>query len=262
MKKNNWVNEDWLINYPDGIIKYNDMFRHTLLGYDEIVEVLYEILEKYQIKSILDLGCGTGTFLEKLYEKGAYECVGIDRNSETINFAIEKVKNKQLPIEFVLGDCLKYEFGKQYDSVIEMFVPFSKISQAKMIENAHRHIKKDGILMFMVCEEMPDSLESDSKVIITYSENEITKCARIEPWDKEGKYLQWNPLLLIEEEGNFKYYIDHDEIELFNKQELHNYLEEIKLMGYEILERHELPVRKSSPPWSTETIIVARKIGG
>ena len=262
MGNNNWVNEDWLINYPDGIIKYNDMFRHTLLGYDEIVDVLFDIFERHDVNSILDLGCGTGTFLEKLYERGKYKCVGIDRNSETIQFALEKVKNKSLPIDFVLGDCLTYEFSEQYDSVIEMFVPFSKISQIKMIENAHNHIKEDGLIVFMVCEEIPDSLQSDSKVLITYSENENTKCARIEPWDKEGKYLQWNPLLLIEENGKFKYFIDHDEIELFNKKELHTYLEEVEKLGYKILEKHELPVRKSSPPWSTETILVARKLQG
>lgn len=52
---------------------------------------------------------------------------------------------------------------------------------------------------------------------MTFSENETTKCARIEPWEKEYNFLRWNPLLLIEENGRFKQFTDHDEIQLYNK---------------------------------------------
>lgn len=258
-KQTSWAREDWLINYPDGIIKYNDMFRHTLLGYDEVVDILYEELEKHNVKSLLDLGCGTGTFLEKLCERKEYECVGIDISSETIDFAREKVKNRNLPIKFELGDALDYDLNQKFDAVIEMFVPFSKKSQMKMIKNAHKYIKEDGIFLFMVCEAIEGTPPIDQKIIMTFSENETTRCARIEPWEKENNFLQWNPLLLIEEEGKFKYYNDHDEIQLYDKDELAEYLKEIEEVGYKIINKYALPVRDSSPPWSTETIFVARK---
>lgn len=261
MRTSKWAREDWLINYPDGIIKYNDMFRHTLLGYDEIVHILYQELIKYNVKSILDLGCGTGTFLEKLCEKHNFECVGVDRNAETIDFAMEKAKNRNLPIKFILGDALNCTLQDKFDSVIEMFVPFSKVSQMKMIVNSYNHLKKGGILLFMVCEAIPGTKEIDEKIIMTFSENETTKCARIEPWEKEYNFLRWNPLLLIEENGRFKQFTDHDEIQLYNKDELKQYVEEVEDIGFVEKERYELPVRDSSPPWATETIFVMEKIG-
>lgn len=259
--QNKWAREDWLINYPDGIIKYNDMFRHTLLGYDEIVDILNFELKSYNVKSILDLGCGTGTFLEKLYNKEKYSCVGVDRNVETIEFAQEKAKNRNLPIRFILGDALDFSLDEKFDAVIEMFVPFSKKSQIKMLQNAYRFLKPNGVLLFMICESIEGTKEIDSKIIMTFSENEVTKCARIEPWEKEGNFLQWNPLLLIEEGGQFKQFTDHDEIQLYNKDEVRTYISDVEAMGYELQNWYRLPVRDSSPPWATETIIVMKKIG-
>ena len=38
---------------------------------------------------VVDLGCGTGTLTEMLYQKG-YDCIGVDNSEEMLNIAMDK----------------------------------------------------------------------------------------------------------------------------------------------------------------------------
>lgn len=38
---------------------------------------------------VVDLGCGTGTLTELLYQKG-YDCIGVDNSEEMLGIAMEK----------------------------------------------------------------------------------------------------------------------------------------------------------------------------
>ncbi len=55
----------------------------------------------------------------------------------------------------------------------------------------------------MILQDLKDNLENDSKTILQYEEVEGTKVARIEPWEKEGLFLEWNPVLIIEEDEKY-----------------------------------------------------------
>lgn len=42
---------------------------------------------------VVDLGCGTGTLTEMLYQKG-YDCIGVDNSEEMLNIAMDKKAEK------------------------------------------------------------------------------------------------------------------------------------------------------------------------
>ncbi|KGO15602.1 ubiquinone biosynthesis methyltransferase UbiE [Clostridium botulinum] len=258
MEKNS-VKKDWLINYPKGIIKYNDILRHKLLDYDEIVEMLHKIYQENGVKTVLDLGCGTGTLIMKFEEKECYNCFGIDRSEESIEIAKKIAADKKSLVEFKAGDALNMSCGKDIDAIISMFVPFSRISQIKLLKNAHKALKKGGIISFMILQDLKDNLENDSKTILQYEEVERTKVARIEPWEKEGLFLEWNPVLIIEEDEKIRTFVDHDELEAFTEEGCLEYYKEIEELGFKIIDVTSLPGRPSAPPWTLEMIVTAIK---
>jgi SAM-dependent methyltransferase len=262
MEKNNeksWVKEDWLINYPKGIIKYNDILRHKLLGYDEVVDMLHKFYQERNVKTVLDLGCGTGTLIMKFKQKGGYECFGLDRSEESIEIAKNIAKDKGIDVDFTAGDALSINCGKNIDAITSMFVPFSHKSQIKLLENIHKALKTNGLVSFMFLQGLKDNLENDTTTIIQYEETNDTKVVRIEPWEKEGSFLQWNPVLLIEEDNKLLTFMDHDELEIFNEQECEEYYKEIESLGFEIIDVTSLPGRPSAPPWTLEMIVTAVK---
>lgn len=68
------------------------------------------ILERYYIKSIIDIGCGTGEFSDL----GDFDYLGIDYNEKFVHFCQEKYPNKK----FLLEDALRFHVQNKYDAAI------------------------------------------------------------------------------------------------------------------------------------------------
>lgn len=71
------------------------------------------LAEKSEIKSILEVGCSTGMFLEEFsdfFSKKEY--LGLDISQKSIELCRKKFNSN-----FVCADFLKYDFDKQYDLV-------------------------------------------------------------------------------------------------------------------------------------------------
>jgi cyclopropane-fatty-acyl-phospholipid synthase len=72
-------------------------------------------------ESVLDIGCGWGSFVQYAAEKYGARCVGLSVSEEQIRYAREQCQS--LPIEFVVTDYQKYTPKKKFDHIvsIEMF---------------------------------------------------------------------------------------------------------------------------------------------
>jgi len=87
-----------------------------LLGIEEASEALYDLyrseLDDYEVKTLLDIGCGRGNFMERLMSDGI-KCKGIDLSQ----YMIDDCKAKGLDAE-----CkdIKDEDGK-YDAIVSIF---------------------------------------------------------------------------------------------------------------------------------------------
>lgn len=72
-----------------------------------IEETFYRYAEKQAVKSILDLGCGTGNHAIPFARRG-YQVTGVDRSSEMIETAKAKIQSQTLPpqlqTQFLEGD--------------------------------------------------------------------------------------------------------------------------------------------------------------
>ena len=87
--------------------------------YAKETSFLHQLLAKYQVHSILDVGCGTGTHLSNLEHCG-YACEGIDLNIEMLEIAKTKVKG-----QVSQADMRNFNLKSRYDAIISMFAVFN-----------------------------------------------------------------------------------------------------------------------------------------
>jgi SAM-dependent methyltransferase len=69
-----------------------------------------QIIKKFEINSILEIGCGIGDNLKKIKGK---KVVGVDLS----DFAIQKARKKYPKFEFHVGDILEIQLEEKFDLV-------------------------------------------------------------------------------------------------------------------------------------------------
>lgn len=135
-------------NYYDIIYQDKD--------YKAECDFLESIFSKYfskSVRSILDLGCGTGGHVLTLAERG-YEVAGVDSSRKMLEIGRRKAKKGKLNIKFIEGDIRNIELDQKFDAVISMFAVISyQITNEDLIstfKTAWKHLKKNGLFIFDV----------------------------------------------------------------------------------------------------------------
>lgn len=105
------------------------------------------IIKKLNIKSeILDVGCGEGSFIYKLFKLGFNNVTGIEPSLLAIKHANEKIKKKIKPGFF----SKKLIGNKKYD-LITFFMTLEHVLEPKdILKNFNEVLKKDGTLALVV----------------------------------------------------------------------------------------------------------------
>ncbi|MBS3072827.1 methyltransferase domain-containing protein [Candidatus Pacearchaeota archaeon] len=155
--------------------KYYDFF-NCKKDYSKEVDFLEKVIEKYgrnPIKSILNLGCGTGRHDEHLSHRG-YNITGLDLSEEMINIAL----SRNIPaVDFVVGDMTSFNLEKKYDIAISMFAAFGYLNENIQIENSlrsiNRHLNPQGLLVIEVWNGLGVMKELPSSRIKEFSKEEI-----------------------------------------------------------------------------------------
>lgn len=101
--------------------------------------------------ALLDLGCGTGGHAWLLAERG-YAVTGVDRSQAMVQQARAKLGERQLPVDFLVGDVRSLDLGRTYDAVISMFAVVSyqlnDDDLVSMFSVARRHLQTGGLFVF------------------------------------------------------------------------------------------------------------------
>jgi len=101
------------------------------------------------VRTVLDLGCGTGTHAIELASRG-YEVTGIDSSMDMLTIAREKSGNGKKPV-FIQGDIQTLYLDQQFDSVVMMFTVLGymtgKADLQFLSESVKRHLKPGGLFI-------------------------------------------------------------------------------------------------------------------
>jgi len=102
-------------------------------------------------RSLLDLGCGTGSHALLLAQRG-YFVVGIDSSKEMIRQAREKAKCEHIDAHFVVADMRRFHLHRTFDAAFSLFATFSYLTTDKdvadTLSRVRSHLVPGGLLIF------------------------------------------------------------------------------------------------------------------
>ena len=153
-------------------------FYDYLLGhvnYDEWAQYINEITNIFEIpdKTLLDIACGTGSFLKEINQIG-FDCTGIELSESMVNQA--QIKNKCLNIQ--IADMLTYISPQKKSIITCLFDSINYLDQIELLKDlcntTYENLTSDGLFIFDCVTESHclthyfDYTEYDSYKLIDY----------------------------------------------------------------------------------------------
>ncbi len=139
-----------LHSYQKGIALYTEAANNLGLWASEEY-----VLNKYFSNKdhILDVGCGAGRTTFGLHQLGFHNIIGIDIHPDMISSAKELANQKQVHLDFRVGDATNLEFeASSFDSLLFSFNGVMTIpgpeNRIKAFQEVHRVLKPNGIFIF------------------------------------------------------------------------------------------------------------------
>lgn len=121
--------------------------------YEKECDFIEEIFHKHSknVKTILDIGCGTGGHAFILAKRG-YEVTGIDRSEDMLKTARANAKKAGLKIDYRKCSIQDLKLNIKFDVVIAMFAVMGYQTDnddlALACKNAKEHLKRGGVFIF------------------------------------------------------------------------------------------------------------------
>lgn len=161
------------------IEKMDDFFAARAEGYDEHmlteVEGCKEGYEKMAelipvgAESLLDLGCGTGLELERIFERFPdISVLGIDMTAEMLKLCRKKFEDRRLSL--ICGDYFKTDFGvNRFDAAVsfQTMHHFGKEMKEGLYRRVWESLKRVGV--YIECDYMVESQAEEER---WFAENE------------------------------------------------------------------------------------------
>ena len=118
----------------------------------DLVERVFREYGSQPIKTVLDLGCGTGNHAIPLAQRG-YTVTGVDRSAEMLEAARAKATGVT-GLRFVEGDVRTVALGEQFDAALLMFAVLGYMVEngdvLSALRTARAHLRDGGLLFFDV----------------------------------------------------------------------------------------------------------------
>lgn len=134
-------------SHYDQEAKHYDLFNETRS--EQINKLIQSILDKHDVKKVLDLTCGTGSQVFWLIENG-FEVTGVDINPKMLKIAQHKARQKKLLLRFEQGDMRTSIVGK-FEAVLTIFNSIGHLTKedfGRTIQNISANLNPGGLYVF------------------------------------------------------------------------------------------------------------------
>lgn len=153
--------------YTDFASVYDTFMDET--PYEEWADYIHELIREYGISKpgketskaqdvldsernlVLDLGCGTGTLTELLYQKG-YDMIGVDYSRDMLNIAMNKKAESGSEILYLCQDMRKLDLYSTVGTVISVCDSVNYLLEEEEVEETFRlvnnYLYPGGVFIF------------------------------------------------------------------------------------------------------------------
>lgn len=206
---------------------------------------------KKKVRTVLDMGCGTGNYSFPLQEKGFF-VTGVDISEGMLKKAKAKIKvNSKINPVFMKGDVRSVRLKQKFDAVIMMFAVLGYQLENKDVESTLKtvrlHLDKGGIFLFDVWFG-PGVLRSRPseriKMIIPQKDEKIIRIASGDLDVMQNTCTVNYDLMFIKEEKVISETSEHHKMRYFFPRELEYFLEKT---GFQLLRMGKFPQIDEAP---------------
>lgn len=163
--------------YSKLALVYDFVMRHV--NYQEWAAFVNKLFIKLggQIRTVLDVACGTGSFLAEI-NKFNYQLAGFDFSHEMVRQARLKVDHQGLMIPLWHGNMTNFALRYKIDAIVCLYDSinylFSLDEVKQFYQVCYENLKSPGFLLFDVCTE-----QNSIKYFKNYYDQETTSQFRV-----------------------------------------------------------------------------------
>lgn len=121
--------------------------------YDQWLNHIHAVWDKLgaKPKTVIDLGCGTGSILLPLAKEG-FEVIGVDLSPEMLAEADHKAMEEGLSVRLACQDMTELELGEKADCILSLCDCMNYLTEDGQLEDAFQsiaqHMKKGSLFLF------------------------------------------------------------------------------------------------------------------
>lgn len=210
---------DTNVVYPDDMIRYIDVFRRQFLDYSEVRTRLHDFLQTrpHKTETFCEFGSGTGTNLFGLEELG-YKAIGVDSNSESVELAKQRAKERGSKVEFSHVNFHYQVPDIEVDCAIVFFVPLTLRDMSALAMRASKIVKKGGHFACMMLMPEPTNKLGDHFQNMEFGTLGDETVVRLNFYNKTGTNIVWDTVYLVATDGRCRMVRDQDTMRLVEEQ--------------------------------------------
>ncbi|WP_414052618.1 class I SAM-dependent methyltransferase [Macrococcus animalis] len=140
MSQNIYDNEHFYKGYT--------MIRNNKLSYNEMIEmpVMKAELPDIEGKTVLDIGCGMGKFIQYMLDMNPKQIVGLDISNNMISYAKDSINDER--VSFVVSDILSFETETKFDVIVSSLAFHYVEDYEALIQKLNGMLNSAGVLLF------------------------------------------------------------------------------------------------------------------
>ena len=111
------------------------------------LDLICRKLNLKQGMTLLDIGCGWGSFMKFAAENYGVSCVGLTVSQEQIKLGEQRCNG--LPIKFIFSDYRQFEWEEKFDSIVSvgMFEHVGYKNYDQFMQVAQKYLKDEGLFL-------------------------------------------------------------------------------------------------------------------
>lgn len=235
---------------------------HNVNEQTETKNALIErLLQEQNVKTVLDMTCGTGSQVFYLSERG-YEVIGSDFSPALLDIARKKAHAIKRSIVFIDGDMRTLKVGR-FDAVITIFNAIGHLIKTDFeiaLKNIRANLKEGGLYIFDIFNLQaitPDIIDGFAMHIERVVDGIITRNVQHSEIDKiKGLLTSHDHYTLVKAGCEPEEHTNSFSLQIYTPQELAVILNE---NGFEIVQQYDMDGNDFIADKSLTMLTVARK---